>query len=211
MLADSADVMDAISALDKDIEITEQRRYVATRKYPPARKWSSLMVGVKNGTIDTRSTLHMSYRSLLRLHSMIKNDTVFVCTGPRKQAESLEQLIVFLRYVATGKRHGDIAREFGCAVGAVGKYVNRVLTALEPITKKQVMWPNREQRKEISKANDGILRGCIGYIGSTKLPLHFPPGPDHKLLLNSKGFYSLSAQMVCTHDNRYGRVCGEFL
>jgi hypothetical protein len=94
-------VMDARRALELDIEITEQRRYVATRKYPPIHKTSGLMVGVKTGTIVTGNFLHMSYRSLMWLHAMIKDDTVFISTGPRKQAESLDQLIVFLQYVAT--------------------------------------------------------------------------------------------------------------
>lgn len=195
-------VMDARRALELDIEITEQRRYVATRKYLPIHKTSGLMVGVKTGTIDTGNVLHMSYRSLMRLHALIKDDTVFISTGPRKQAESLDQLIVFLRYVATGRKHDDIAKEFGCSVGAVSKYVGRVVTALQPITREHVKWPDMEQRKEICKENDSFLRGCIGYIDGTELPLHFMPRHEHAFLLNHKKFYSVSAQMVCTHDNR---------
>ncbi|KAA8917017.1 hypothetical protein TRICI_000833 [Trichomonascus ciferrii] len=144
----------------------------------------------------------MSYRSLLRLHGMIKDDVVLVSTGPRKQADSLDQLIVFLRYVATGGTHDDISREFGCSVGAVSKYIARVTTALEPIVVEHVKWPDREQREEISEANDSIMSGCIGYIDGIELPLHFKPGPDHALFLNYKKFYSVSAQMVCTDDNR---------
>jgi hypothetical protein len=59
-----------------------------------------------------------------------------------------------------------------------------------------------EQRKEICKENDSLLRGCIGYIDGTELPLHFRPGHEHALFMNYKKFYSVSAQMVCTHDNR---------
>lgn len=194
--------MNAKKALERDIELTEQRRYVATRKYPPIHKTAGMMLGVKNGTIDTGNVLHISYRSLLWLHAMIKDDTVFISTGPRKQADSLDQLIVFLRYVATGRKHDDIAKEFGCSIGAVSKYVSRVLTALQPITREHVKWPDTEQRKEICKENDSFLRGCIGYIDGTELPLHFMPGQEHALFMNYKKFYSVSAQMVCTHDNR---------
>lgn len=77
-------VMNAKRALERDIEMTEQRRYMATRK-PPILKTASLMVGVKDGTIDTGDVLHISYRSLLWLHDMIKDNTVFVSTGPRNR------------------------------------------------------------------------------------------------------------------------------
>ncbi|KAA8916102.1 hypothetical protein TRICI_001753 [Trichomonascus ciferrii] len=167
-------VMNAKRALERDIEMTEQRRYMATRK-PPILKTASLMVGVKDGTIDTGD------------------------------ADSLDQLIVFLRYVATGRKHDDIAEEFGCSVGAVTKYVTRVVTALQRITAEQVKWPDSEQRNEICKGSGSLLRGCIGYIDGVELPVHFMSGPRHAMhavLLNSKGFYSVSAQIVCTHDNR---------
>lgn len=119
-----AEMMAVAEALETEIENTKQLRYAAQDCiHPPVFKSSAYMRGVKSGTIDTISVLHMSYKSLVWLHSKIKDNPVFVSTGPKPQADRLDQLIVFLRYAACGRDHSDISREFGCSQGVVSKYI----------------------------------------------------------------------------------------
>lgn len=119
-----AEMMAVAEALETEIENTKQLRYAAQDCiHPPVFKSSAYMRGVKSGTIDTISVLHMLYKSLVWLHSKIKDNPVFVSTGPKPQADSLDQLIVFLKYAACGGDHSDISMEFGCSQGVVSKYI----------------------------------------------------------------------------------------
>jgi hypothetical protein len=143
---------------------------------------------------------HMSHHSVEMLISLIRDNEVFVSTGPTSQLDPSVQILIFIRYLAKGHDHDTVANDFGVSQGTVSKCIERVLKAFRDYFGHRPYWPDAEERRQISEKIG--IPGCVGFMDGTELGLKYKPESLEDSFFNDKKFYSLSAQGIVDSEDR---------
>ena len=127
------------------------------------------------------------------LHNQLVHDTKrsFALT-PR------QQLLLTLRYFATGAMMQVVGDTFGVDKSTVSRVVDRVTTALLGHLNEFICWPNQAESQDIM-ANFYLIAGfpnVVGCIDGTHVRIQSPP-QDEASFVNRKGFHSIAVQAVC--------------
>ena len=114
------------------------------------------------------------------------------------------QVLMALRYLATGTFHRVMGDLVGVERTTSGKKIRNVIAALASLRRRFVKMP--ETAAEISATKRQFYEiagfpGVIGAIDCTHVPIVCPASTDAELYRNRKGFMSINVQAIC--DARY--------
>lgn len=131
------------------------------------------------------------------------------CTGDKVFSEDqtdldLQLAVVLYRFGRCGNGASvmDVSSRFGISEGSVHLFSRRVISALNRIKDKYVIWPNDGESKEIS--NRLVTKGfpnCIGMVDGTLIPFSDKPLDDHEDYYCRKSFYGMQLQLI-VDDNK---------
>jgi len=87
----------------------------------------------------------------------------------------------------------------GISHGSVEKYTDRVLKAILKLQHQFITWPNKTERKEISRrfAHYHGMPDCIGVVDGTPVNLAQKPHIDGEVYFSRKSRYCINLQLVC--------------
>jgi hypothetical protein len=100
-----------------------------------------------------------------------------------------------------GASVGRFSRNLSVGRGTVVKASRRVIRAINDLSKKYLVWPDSDRRKEISNVMkfEGF-EGCIGFVDGTSIPLYQRPSIDGEVFFDRKKRYSINCQVICDCD-----------
>jgi DDE superfamily endonuclease len=157
---------------------------------------------------EFKQKYRMEFKSFQKVVNKIKDHPVFHNTSKHKQMSVEKQLAVFLRYVGTegdGASNNGQRNTFCIGYGSASNYRFRVAKALVSLQKEYYLWPDENERKEISKEFQAMndFPRVVGIMDGTLFPLAFSPqtkdAPDYS---GRKFSYSLSVLIVNDHKRR---------
>ena len=119
------------------------------------------------------------------------------------------QLLLALRFLATGTLHRVIGDMVGVARTTAGRKVHKVINAIAGLRNRYIRFP--QTHAEMEKAKQEFYKvaafpGVISVIDGTHVPILCPPGPDAELYRNRKGFMSINVQATCDARHRFTNV-----
>ena len=219
---------------EKDLQLVQRFEDICSKRYSerhPYRKkrgryaWDEYLnenSALLNNT-EFLCLFRLSRESFRKLEDVLSETSTFKKIHKYKAPRPLrQQLLVFLyrvgRYGSSGSTH-EVSLYFGIGNGSVRNYVSNIVSALKELENEVVSWPSSDEREamKVRLAATGF-RHCIGIIDGTLIPLTHKPKDFHECYYSRKGFYAISALIVCddlgrityyysgwpgsTHDNR---------
>ncbi|XP_044763942.1 protein ANTAGONIST OF LIKE HETEROCHROMATIN PROTEIN 1-like isoform X1 [Coccinella septempunctata] len=129
----------------------------------------------------------------------------------RPNVSAKKTVLFSLWYLGNRNSFREVSDRFGVAIGTAHGCLTRFLNFLMRIRDEHIVWPNEQQRLEISRMftrNNGFP-GAIGFIDGSHIEI---PKPDKNQdsYINRKGYHSLLLQGVVDHNKKFIDVfCGE--
>ena len=159
--------------------------------------------------VDFKQCFGMFRESFWKLHSRIKNHSVFSTKKGTKQIPSQFQLLVYLNWLRTegdGESSHKGRRGWKCSVGNLGNCRKRCAAAIVGcLFESSVFWPDEVERQQIAAAIEEIngFPDCIGIVDGTLFPLWSKPQrEDFADYFGRKMGYSLTCLVVNDHKRR---------
>lgn len=122
-------------------------------------------------------------------------------SGCKNQALSaINQLLVALRFYATGSFQLVVGDTFNVSKSTVCQTVHRVTAAIASLRETYVKFPTTvdDQRHTMQAFySRSKMPGIIGAIDCTHVPIQSPGSDDAEIYRNRKGFFSINVQLVC--------------
>ncbi|OMJ24025.1 putative nuclease HARBI1 [Smittium culicis] len=162
--------------------------------------------------------LRLRKETFLFLENLIEKDPVFLNDSKNAQTDVRFQLFVALYRLGSSEKQTSISRiaeETGKANGTISLYTERVLKALNNISRSYISWPNNEERIELEDNffSSFNVRNTIGVLSPVEI--YFTQRPAISPLSyqfsdqNNGNAYGVSSLIVC--DNKYYiRFLGNF-
>lgn len=124
-----------------------------------------------------------------------------------------QQLLITLRYYATGSIQIVIGDLMGVHQTTAGKIVHRVTAAIASLSKNYIKMPSTAD--EIRKTKLGFfnlsgLPNCIGAIDCTHIPINSPGGNRAELYRNRKAYFSINTQAICDSRCKIMEITARF-
>ncbi|XP_042856931.1 protein ANTAGONIST OF LIKE HETEROCHROMATIN PROTEIN 1-like [Penaeus japonicus] len=109
------------------------------------------------------------------------------------------QLLVGLRYFATGNFQLTIADTASMSQKSVSTFVARVAAAIKEIAPLHIKFPQPEREAAVMQAFSlyANMPGCIGCIDGTLIPIRSPGGPDAEVYRCRKDYFAINVMGVC--------------
>ncbi|EHS64701.1 uncharacterized protein PGTG_22337 [Puccinia graminis f. sp. tritici CRL 75-36-700-3] len=153
---------------------------------------------------DFKQSVRTTKEAFLWLLDQISLHPVFHSQSHRPQLPIPHQLALTLERLGSngnGASVGRFSRNLTVGRGTVIKVSRRVIEAINSLSSKHVVWPDRYRRAEISEVmKDEGFPGCVGFVDGTTIPLHQRPGLDGEVYWDRKKKYSVNCQIVCDCD-----------
>lgn len=118
---------------------------------------------------------------------------------PHHKVSPLNQLLITLRYYATGTFQLVVGDTFNVHKSTVCRIVHRVTAAIARLRPKYVRFPaTREERHKVMTSffSTSGMPGVIGAIDCTHVPIQSPGGDDAEIYRNRKGYFSINVQLI---------------
>lgn len=115
------------------------------------------------------------------------------------------QLVVALRYFATGTFQAVMGDSVGIHKSTVSRIVRRVSRRIAGLKETLIQMPRTEQEiLDVKKGFYAVARfpGVIGCIDCTHIQIKSPGGDNAELYRNRKGYFSINTQAVCDSSLR---------
>jgi len=112
----------------------------------------------------------------------------------------MNQLLVALRFYATGSFQLVVGDTFAISKSTVCHTVHRVTDAIASLRDRYVKFPSTvdEQRSTMQAFyNRSKMPGIIGAIDCTHVAIQSPGSDDAEIYRNRKNFFSINVQLVC--------------
>ncbi|OLY84252.1 hypothetical protein AYI68_g1588 [Smittium mucronatum] len=168
--------------------------------------------------IEFYKKIRLKKETFLFLENLIEKDPVFLNDSKNAQTDVRFQLFVALYRLGSSEKKTSISRiaeETGKANGTVSLYTERVLKALNNISRSYISWPNNDERQLLSKGFESkySVPNIIGLcspveIYFTQRPAIDPLSYQFSGEKNSTS-YGVSSLMVCD-DKYFIRYLGTF-
>jgi len=135
----------------------------------------------------------------------------------RNHSLSVEtQVLVALKFFASGSFLDDVGDIFGIDKGTVSRVVHSVADALNDLKDDFIKWPDARGRRQIREAfqHRHQMPNVIGCVDGTHIRIQapYPPRQDVEAMQNPmlyeaaffcrKHFYSINVQGICDHQGR---------
>jgi len=114
----------------------------------------------------------------------------------------MNQLLMALRFYATGTFQLVVGDTFAVCKSTVCRIVHRVTDAIAGLTTKYVQFPSTlHERQDVMNVfySASKMPGVIGAIDCTHVSIQSPGGNDAEIFRNRKGYFSINVQLVCDH------------
>lgn len=149
---------------------------------------------------EFKTTYRCSRNALDWIEEQIRGHDVFKVTRGRKQEPVIHQLMILLQFLgqessSNRSQRGQYWKSYGFCEKARARCVEAILSLRD----EYIVWPNENERKEISKR---ILKkyqipNSVGIIDGTLLQLAFMPEADDKADYSGRKYqWSLSTMIV---------------
>ncbi|CAK1578459.1 unnamed protein product [Parnassius mnemosyne] len=147
---------------------------------------------------EFRARFRVSKETVLYLDSVF-GSTIKPLTKRNRSLQPVDQILITLRYYATGSYQRVIGDIFHIEQPSVHRIVHRVTVKIANMRSLFINMPTAEERLEV--ANDfyaiaGFPR-VMGAIDCTHIKINSPGGAQSESFRNRKGYFSLNVQMVC--------------
>lgn len=116
-----------------------------------------------------------------------------------------QQLLIALRYYATGAFQIVIGDTIGVHQTTAGRIVDRVSAAIASLSGEYIKMPTSEveiRNTKLKFFNISGLPNCIGAIDCSHIPIKSPGGNNAELFRNRKGYFSINTQAICDADSK---------
>lgn len=109
------------------------------------------------------------------------------------------QVLIALRYMATGSSQVTISDSFDVSQGSVSSCISQVSRAVAMLGRDVIKMPTRNASLDVMLEfkNRTKMPGIIGCIDCTHVLITEPPGDQVEVFKNRKGMFSLNVQAVC--------------
>src|SRR3954469_120106 len=157
--------------------------------------------------VDFQQQCRMTKESFQKIVELIKDHPIFHNNSFIEQTPVKLQLACALKHLGkngNGASMGSLKRLYGIGYGTVSRFTDRVIKVLNDLAKDIIHWPSQEERAQIRDDLAPLgFPGCIGFIDGTTLPLSQRPGRCGEAYFDRKHRYSINAQVVCNHQQRF--------
>lgn len=112
----------------------------------------------------------------------------------------MDQLLIGLRFYATGSFQLVVGDVFNVSKSTVCLTVHRVTSAIASLREKYVVFPTSvdDQRRTMQAFySRAKMPGIIGAVDCTHVAIQSPGSDDAEIYRNRKGFFSINVQLVC--------------
>lgn len=138
-----------------------------------------------------------SKEGVLALENMFKDELETINRG--HNLTPLQQILVTLRFMATGSFQVVSADLMGVSITSVNRSIYRTIRAIAARHRENIRFPSGP---DIRQTKDAFYRYCqfpgvVGAIDCTHIPITNPGGDNAELFRNRKGFHSINTQVVC--------------
>ena len=122
---------------------------------------------------------------------------------PTKRSKSLsvlQQILIALRFFATGSFLQVVGDCVGVDKSTVSRVVNDVTVALVELSPQFILWPSEHQKREVRNGfyKLGGFPNVVGCIDGTHIRIQ-APAEDEKSYVNRKNYHSINVMAVCNH------------
>ena len=119
------------------------------------------------------------------------------------------QVLVALRFYASGTFQNVIADTFGLNQSTVSRILNSVTDRLMHKARFEIKMPSSVEEKATIKVEFGVISNFpteIGTIDGSHIPIK-GPSENEEIFINRKSFHSLNIQVVCDHKYKVINYC----
>jgi hypothetical protein len=116
----------------------------------------------------------------------------------------MDQLLVALRFYATGSFQLVVGDTFAIDNSTVCRTLHRVTAAIAGLHNKYVKFPTTDQERRDTMHHffqKSKLPGVLGAIDCTHVPIQSPGSDDAEIFRNRKGYFSITVQLTCDNNN----------
>ncbi|EFP75138.1 uncharacterized protein PGTG_01731 [Puccinia graminis f. sp. tritici CRL 75-36-700-3] len=153
---------------------------------------------------DFKQAVRTTKTGFTWLLEQIYFNAIFYSNSPRPQLPVPHQLALTLERLGSngnGASVGRFSRNLSVGRGTVIKASRRVIRAINDLSPRYLLWPDKERRDEISKVMKAEgFEGCIGFVDGTTIPLYQRPSIDGEVFFDRKKRYSINCQVICDCD-----------
>lgn len=120
-------------------------------------------------------------------------------TDRNKPLTPVQQLLLTLRFYATGSFQivsGDL---HGISKATVSRYIRKVSEAIASLSHLYINFPIEHERRKVAQDfyRIGRFPGVVGAIDCSHIPITSPGGDNAETFRNRKGYFSINVQTVC--------------
>ena len=185
-----------------DLELREQR---AGRPYRVRERKDPLS---HYDDIEFKARFRLSKERVRQLVQLIEPDIKEESDANNALSPSM-QVLLALRFLATGTFQRMLGDEVGVARTTVGRKVHKCIQAIAALRPRFIRFP--ESRQEIAETKRSFheiagFPGVISVVDGTHVRIQCPSGPNGELYRNRKGFHSLNVQATCDASYRFTSV-----
>jgi hypothetical protein len=140
------------------------------------------------------------YKNTVRTITALVEDHISPMTLRTRSLSAAEQLLIALRFYATGAFQILVGDDYGVHKSTVCRIVQRVSIVLAELRPHFVKMPETNEEKLSVKAGFHELRGfpnVIGCVDGSHIPIISPGGNNAELYRNRKTYFSINVQGVC--------------
>ncbi|XP_021194917.3 putative nuclease HARBI1 [Helicoverpa armigera] len=148
---------------------------------------------------DFRIRYRISKHAVLQIRNILDIEPL---TERNKPINGLTQLLIFLRFIATGTSQAVLDDLIGIHKSTVCRIIQRVSRKLAELSSAYIKMPNREELREVAEGffKIGGLPRVAGAVDCTHIKIISRGGVLSEMFRCRKGFFSVNVQVVCDAD-----------
>lgn len=189
-------------------EEADERAYVIARHRRPytvrARQDPLLFFS----EVEFKERFRLSKQTVMHVVDLIEDD-IRSDTERNHALSPTLQVLIALRFLATGTFHRVMGDLVGVERTTAGKKIRKVIRALARLRGRFVNLPVSRREVEATKRNFHQIAGFPGVLGAidcTHVRIHCPALPDNERYRNRKGYMSLNVQAICDANYKITNV-----
>ena len=131
-------------------------------------------------------------------------DKLMRSTRRNQALEPIDQVLIALRFYASGAFLQVIGDTFGFDKGTVSRSITAVTNALIERQSEFIKWPTGDKLTSIKNHfyNVAGFPAVVGCVDGTHIRIQ-APRDDEKGYINRKGYHSINVQGICDHEGEF--------
>ncbi|XP_023310355.1 putative nuclease HARBI1 [Anoplophora glabripennis] len=137
-------------------------------------------------------------------YNIISSPFMFYFNCRYHEIDAMDQLLLTLRYYATGSFYITVGDFVGVYKTTAGRIIRRVTEALVSLRPNYIKFPRNEDEMRIKKQGFYQLARfprVLGAIDCTHIRIQSPGGDNAEFFRNRKNFFSINVQVVSDSNN----------